>query len=99
MKSTIPNETDIVNVTTNMSTQSVEEGRQGTFDTMRIFTTVISSVGIIANLTVVVVFINHKKLRMKIPNIFIVNQVSNLNISYLMLCILITILRHKVESV
>ena len=35
----------------------------------------IASVGIIANLTVIVVFLNHKKLRRKIPNIFIVNQV------------------------
>ena len=38
--------------------------------------TVISCVGIIANATVVVVFLNHKKLRQKIPNIFIINQVD-----------------------
>ena len=37
--------------------------------------TVISCVGIIANATVVVVFLNHRKLRQKIPNIFIINQV------------------------
>ena len=36
----------------------------------------IASVGIVANLTVIVVFLNHKKLRKKIPNIFIINQVS-----------------------
>ena len=35
----------------------------------------IASVGIMANLTVIVVFLNHKKLRRKIPNIFIINQV------------------------
>ena len=35
----------------------------------------IASVGIVANLTVIVVFLNHKKLRKKIPNIFIINQV------------------------
>ena len=35
----------------------------------------IASVGIIANFTVIVVFLNHKKLRRKIPNIFIINQV------------------------
>ena len=35
----------------------------------------IASVGIVANLTVIVVFLNHKKLRRKIPNIFIINQV------------------------
>ena len=34
-----------------------------------------ASVGIMANLTVIVVFLNHKKLRRKIPNIFIINQV------------------------
>ena len=37
--------------------------------------TVISCVGIIANVTVVVIFLNHRKLRQKIPNIFIINQV------------------------
>ena len=35
----------------------------------------IASIGIFANLTVIVVFLNHKKLRRKIPNIFIINQV------------------------
>ena len=37
---------------------------------------IIGSVGIIANLTVVVIFLNHKKFRQKIPNIFIIHQVS-----------------------
>ena len=37
--------------------------------------TVISCAGIIAIATVVVVFLNHRKLRQKIPNIFIINQV------------------------
>ena len=36
----------------------------------------IACVGIVANLTVIVVFVNHNKLRRKIPNIFIINQVS-----------------------
>ena len=36
----------------------------------------IACVGIVANLTVIVVFLNHKKLRRKIPNIFIINQVG-----------------------
>ena len=39
-----------------------------------------SYVGIITNLTVIVVFLNHKKLRRKIPNIFIINQVSVLEV-------------------
>ena len=37
----------------------------------------VASVGIVANLTVCVVFLNHKKLRRKIPNVFIINQVRN----------------------
>ena len=37
-----------------------------------------ASVEIVANLTVIVVFLNHKKLRRKIPNIFIINQVRKI---------------------
>ena len=43
---------------------------------MMILQSLISSVGIIANMTVVVVFINDRKLRVKIPNMCIINQVS-----------------------
>ena len=39
----------------------------------------IASVGIVGNLNVIVVFLNHKKFRRKIPNIFIVNQVRTDN--------------------
>ena len=42
---------------------------------IRIIQSTVASVGIIANLTVNVVFLNHKKMRRKIPNIFIINQV------------------------
>ena len=35
----------------------------------------ISSIGIVTNFTVIIVFLNDKKLRKKIPNIFIINQV------------------------
>ena len=45
-------------------------------DIMMVLTILIASVGMIANLTVVVVFSHHQKLRSKIPNIFIINQVS-----------------------
>ena len=38
-----------------------------------------ASIGIVANLTVIVVFLNHKKLKRKIPNIFIINQVRHKN--------------------
>ena len=40
----------------------------------------IASIGIVSNLTVIVVFLNHKKLRRKIPNIFIINQVRTISI-------------------
>ena len=43
---------------------------------IRIIQTVTASVGIVANINVVVVFLNHKKFRRKIPNIFIINQIS-----------------------
>ena len=46
------------------------------FDIMQILQLVIASLGITTNLIVVVVFLNHKKLRKKIPNICIINQVS-----------------------
>ena len=43
---------------------------------MMILQSLISSVGIVANMAVVVVFINDRKLRVKIPNMCIINQVS-----------------------
>ena len=64
---------------------SVMEFRNGTnsdveetddVDVMMILQSTTASVGIVANLTVVVAFLNHKKFRRKIPNMFIVNQVS-----------------------
>ena len=39
----------------------------------------IASLGIKCKLTVIAVFLNHKKLRLKIPNIFIINQVRTKN--------------------
>ena len=53
----------------NSSTYSSRE------ETIRIIQSTVASVGIVANLTVIAVFLNHKKLRKKIPNIFIINQV------------------------
>ena len=47
---------------------------------MRILQILISLVGIIANLTVVFAFLNHKQLRGKIPNRFMVNQVSSMQV-------------------
>ena len=45
-------------------------------DIMMIVRLTMSSVGIIGNFTVIIVFLSHKKYRKKIPNIFIINQVS-----------------------
>ena len=46
------------------------------FDVMMLLQCIIASVGIVANSTVVIVFLDHKQLRRKIPNRFIINQVS-----------------------
>ena len=43
---------------------------------MTILSTAIASVGIVANMNVVVVFMCQPKLRRKIPNMFIINQVN-----------------------
>ena len=65
---TVPRE----NVTLHTQTSSTESE----MDVMMILSSTIASLGIISNLTVVVVFLKNKKLRIKIPNIFIINQVS-----------------------
>ena len=52
--------------------------RDKTLDVVTIASIAIASIGIIANSTVVVPFVNNRKLRLKIPNIFIVNQVSSI---------------------
>ena len=47
-------------------------------ETILIIQSTTASVGIVPNLTVIVVFLNHKILRRKIPNIFIINQVRHI---------------------
>ena len=65
---TVTNGTEIMNnITDNTST--------GT-STMGIVHSTIASVGIVTNLTVIVVFLNHRKFRRKVPNICIINQVG-----------------------
>ena len=49
-------------------------------DVIMIINSIVASVGVIGNLTVVIVLLNHRKLRRKIPNIFIILQVSGLPI-------------------
>ena len=62
--------TSVTEENNDLSTQNEE------FDVMMLLQCIIASVGIIANLTVITVFVNHKELRRKIPNKFIINQVS-----------------------
>ena len=50
-------------------------GSGNALDIMEIVQLSIAPFGITRNLTVIVVFLNHRKLRSKIPNRFIVNQV------------------------
>ena len=57
------------------------EGYVNYLDVMEVIQLLIAPVGIIGNLTVTVVFLNHRKLRSKIPNRFIVNQVRNIYIN------------------
>ena len=63
-----------INVTSVVTESNVEAGEQSDYVMMILYSTT-ASVGIVANLTVVVAFLNHKKFRRKIPNMFIINQV------------------------
>ena len=51
------------------------EDDSGKFNALKIVQLVIASMGVITNLIVVIVFVNDRKLRRKIPNICIINQV------------------------
>ena len=65
-----------LNYTAKMTSSSQTYSEE--YGLMQILQLIIVSVGITANLTVIVVFLNNKELRRKIPNRFIVNQVSSL---------------------
>ena len=60
---------------TGTSTPNIFSSGNTKAQSILIIQSTIASVGIIANFTVIVAFLNHKKLRRKIPNIFIINQV------------------------
>ena len=55
-----------------------EMNASGGYDVMKILQVVIACLGVFTNLIVVVVFLNNKQMRRKIPNICIINQVSTL---------------------
>ena len=67
-----------VTTSTHLNVSTIEYKSAETTDkisTLGIVHSVIASVGIVTNLTVIVVFLNHRKLRRKVPNICIINQV------------------------
>ena len=63
-------------------TEPVEADLSNKFNVMMILQMLIASVGIVANCSVVFAFLNHKQLRVKIPNMFIINQVSFLDLGF-----------------
>ena len=65
------------NITLN-STDIITKSKN--FNIVQILQCTIASVGIVANLMVVIAFLRNKKLRHKIPNIFIINQVRFINV-------------------
>ena len=56
-------------------------------DLMKILQTLISTCGIVTNLLVVIVFLNDKEMRRKIPNICIINQVGNFSLFNFYCCV------------
>ena len=62
------NATDVLSATDNENFEK--------FSGMKIIQVIIASVGMITNIVVVIVFLNDRKLRRKIPNICIINQVG-----------------------
>ena len=61
-----------------------EPEEEDNVDLMTIVSAIIASVGVVANLTVVVAFARHKELRQKVPVIFVINQVRD--IPHLRIC-------------
>ena len=66
---------DLINCT-NIGNNSVVEDGELTSEIIIILQSMIASVGIVANSTVIIVFLNNEKMRRQIPNIFIINQVK-----------------------
>ena len=75
ISSAIPQFPNISNATEIPPLDSLNDEFQNV-DVVMVLSTLIASVGIVANFTVIIVFLNDKKLRKKIPNIFIIHQVS-----------------------
>ena len=60
---------------TTMTHNLIEGQGRTNIDIMVILQNIIASLGTVANFTVVIVFLNDRKLRCKIPNMFIIYQV------------------------
>ena len=65
---------------------SITPEQNNNIEFMTLLSIVISSVGMIANLTVVIVFLRHKVLRQKVPIIFVINQVTKMFIYFSQFC-------------
>ena len=74
-------EVSYTNVKLNKTELSLKENINN-LDVMEIVQLAIAPVGIIGNFTVIVVFLKDRKLRSKIPNRFIVNQVNIIFFSF-----------------
>ena len=72
-------ETNLSDINSTNSSSAKETSTVNHIDVLAILSATIASIGIIANMTVAVAFLNHRKLRKKIPNIFIVNQVCDVS--------------------
>ena len=81
-------QTPFSNITVN-TTSTTRSSMSEDISIMTIVHSIIGSVGIVANLTVVLVFLNHKKFRQKIPNIFIIHQVGKFLVFYILYSIMI----------
>ena len=67
------------NITSTAKAASIDEPmEESTF----ISHSTIASIGIVTNFTVIAVFLSNRKLRKKIPNIFIINQVSSIGLYF-----------------
>ena len=65
---------DVTSATTHNN--DVRSSNDSKISVMALLSCIITSIGIVSNATVITAFLNHKKLRRKIPTMFIINQVS-----------------------
>ena len=64
----------LINETMENMSHSPQMDTSDKIDVMMTLHSLIASVGIVANITVVIAFVNHRNIRRKIPNIFIINS-------------------------